>query len=39
MRDLRAVGIKFVHVLYPKESRALLRECELCVLRLGLETL
>lgn len=28
MRDLRAVGTKFYHVLYPKEKKALLKECE-----------
>ena len=28
MRDLRAVGVKFWHVLYPKKSTALLRECK-----------
>ncbi|ELU08910.1 hypothetical protein CAPTEDRAFT_178326 [Capitella teleta] len=29
MRDARAVGKKFLHVLYPKESRSLLREWDL----------
>lgn len=29
LRDLKAVGIKFFHVLYPKESRSLLREWDL----------
>lgn len=29
MRDLRAVGTKFVHVLYPKRSSALLRDWDL----------
>ncbi|XP_045204146.1 protein YIPF6-like [Mercenaria mercenaria] len=29
MRDLRAVGVKFWHVLYPKTSTALLREWDL----------
>ncbi|XP_064637461.1 protein YIPF6-like [Lineus longissimus] len=29
MRDLRAVGKKFFHVLYPKESKALLKEWDL----------
>ncbi|CAH1159491.1 unnamed protein product [Phaedon cochleariae] len=28
-RDLKAVGIKFAHVLYPKEKRALLKEWDL----------
>ena len=28
MRDLRAVGAKFFHVLYPKESKTLLRDCK-----------
>ena len=28
MRDLKAVGKKFYHVLYPRESRALLQECK-----------
>ena len=27
IRDLKAIGSKFLHVLYPKESRVLLREC------------
>lgn len=27
MRDLKAVGKKFVHVMYPKKSSALLRDC------------
>jgi len=25
---LKAIGSKFFHVLYPKESKMLLRECE-----------
>ncbi|KAK1787862.1 hypothetical protein P4O66_015943 [Electrophorus voltai] len=29
LRDLRAVGQKFVHVMYPKESSALLRDWDL----------
>ncbi|CAD5115064.1 DgyrCDS4079 [Dimorphilus gyrociliatus] len=29
LRDVKAVGKKFVHVLWPKESRALLREWDL----------
>lgn len=29
LRDLRAVGTKFVHVLYPKRSSALLRDWDL----------
>ncbi|KAG9282228.1 protein YIPF6 [Astyanax mexicanus] len=29
LRDLKAVGQKFVHVLYPKKSSALLRDCEM----------
>lgn len=29
MRDLRAVGNKFIHVLYPKRSSALLRDWDL----------
>ncbi|XP_064093831.1 protein YIPF6-like [Macrobrachium nipponense] len=29
MRDLRAVGAKFYHVLYPKEKKALLKEWDL----------
>ncbi|XP_076843742.1 protein YIPF6 [Brachyhypopomus gauderio] len=29
MRDLRAVGLKFVHVMYPKKSSALLRDWDL----------
>ena len=29
MRDLRAVGTKFWHLMYPKEKKALLKECEL----------
>lgn len=28
MRDLKAVGKKFVHVMYPRKSSALLRDCE-----------
>jgi len=28
LRDLRAIGHKFVHVMYPKKSSALLRDCE-----------
>lgn len=32
LRDLKAVGEKFVHVMYPKKSSALLRDCEYCVL-------
>lgn len=28
MRDLKAVGKKFMHVLYPRKSNALLRDCE-----------
>lgn len=27
MRDLKAVGKKFVHVMYPRKSSALLRDC------------
>lgn len=27
LRDIRAVGIKFYHVLYPKEKSSLLRDC------------
>lgn len=27
LRDMRAVGIKFYHVLYPKEKSSLLRDC------------
>ncbi|XP_052721510.1 protein YIPF6-like [Crassostrea angulata] len=29
MRDLKAIGIKFWHVLYPKQSKALLKEWDL----------
>ena len=29
MRDLKAIGVKFWHVLYPKQSKALLKECKL----------
>ncbi|XP_072170867.1 protein YIPF6-like [Diadema setosum] len=29
MRDLRAVGVKFFHALYPKQSKALLRDWDL----------
>ncbi|KAF2354232.1 Yip1 domain [Trinorchestia longiramus] len=29
MRDLRAVGVKFYHVLYPKEKKSLLKEWDL----------
>lgn len=29
MRDLKAVGMKFKHVLYLKEKNTLLKECEL----------
>lgn len=29
LRDLRAVGTKFIHVLYPKRSTALLRDWDL----------
>ncbi|XP_038063408.1 protein YIPF6-like [Patiria miniata] len=29
MRDLRAVGVKLFHVLYPKQSRALLKDWDL----------
>ena len=28
MRDVKAVGVKFWHVLLPKQSSALLRECK-----------
>lgn len=28
LRDVRAVGKKFFHVLYPKEKKSLLKECE-----------
>ncbi len=28
MRDVKAVGKKFYHVLYPRQSRTLLQECE-----------
>lgn len=28
LRDVRAVGIKFYHVLYPKEKSTLLKECK-----------
>ncbi|GAB5584657.1 protein YIPF6 isoform X1 [Prionailurus iriomotensis] len=28
MRDLKAVGKKFMHVLYPRKSNTLLRDCE-----------
>lgn len=28
LRDLRAVGVKFYHVLYPKEKSTLLKECK-----------
>jgi len=28
MRDLRAVGTKFLQVLYPKEKKSILKECE-----------
>ena len=28
LRDLKAVGIKFWHVLYPKQSKTLLKECK-----------
>ena len=28
MRDVKAVGFKFYHVLYPKQSKMLLRECK-----------
>ena len=32
MRDVKAVGFKFYHVLYPKQSKMLLRECKfLCL--------
>lgn len=27
MRDLKAVGSKFYHVLYPKEKASILKEC------------
>lgn len=27
LRDIRAVGVKFYHVLYPKEKSSLLRDC------------
>lgn len=30
MRDLKAVGKKFVHVMYPRKSSALLRDCTCC---------
>ncbi|XP_022328167.1 protein YIPF6-like [Crassostrea virginica] len=29
MRDLKAIGVKFWHVLYPKQSKALLKEWDL----------
>lgn len=29
MRDLKAVGMKFKHVLYLKEKNTLLKECKL----------
>lgn len=29
LRDIRAVGSKFYHVLYPKEKSSLLKECEI----------
>ncbi|KAJ9596126.1 hypothetical protein L9F63_012710 [Diploptera punctata] len=29
LRDLRAVGVKFLHVLYPKEKKSLLKEWDL----------
>ena len=32
MRDVKAVGVKFWHVLYPKQSSSLLRECKYTVL-------
>jgi len=28
MRDLKAVGMKFKHVLYLKEKNSLLKECK-----------
>lgn len=28
LRDARAVGVKFYHVLYPKEKNTLLKECK-----------
>lgn len=29
LRDIRAVGVKFYHVLYPKEKSSLLKDCKL----------
>lgn len=29
LRDVKAVGSKFYHVLYPKEKSSLLKECKL----------
>jgi hypothetical protein len=28
LRDVKAVGIKFAHVLFPKEKKTLLKECK-----------
>lgn len=28
LRDIRAVGVKFYHVLYPKEKSSLLKDCK-----------
>jgi hypothetical protein len=28
MRDLKAVGVKFQSVLYPREKKSLLKECK-----------
>lgn len=28
LRDIRAVGVKFYHVLYPKEKSTLLKDCK-----------
>lgn len=29
LRDVKAVGVKFGHVLFPKEKKTLLKECKL----------
>lgn len=31
LRDLRAIGWKFFHVLYPKQSKLLLKDCKHCM--------
>lgn len=33
MRDLKAVGMKFKHVLYLKEKNTLLKECKYNIMR------